>query len=55
MSNISNLTFRLNSLYNNKHNNITLNAGNNITITESPTDTWTINSAGSTLTGTNNI
>ena len=53
---ISNLNSYLNSLSSNKQNNITLLGGTNATISQSPTDTWTINtSVGSTLIGTTNI
>ena len=52
---ISNLNSSLNSLSNNKQNNITLTAGTNVTI-DKQNDTRTINSTGgSNLTGTRYI
>ena len=54
INNISNLNSCLNSLSSNKQNNITLIGGTNVTISQSPADTWTINT-GSTLKGSPNI
>ena len=54
--NISTINTNVSNLNSNKQNNITLLGGTNVTVTESPTDTWTINSsAGSNLLGTNVI
>ena len=54
INNISNLNSCLNSLSSNKQNNITLIGGTNVTISQSPADTWTINT-GSPLKGSPNI
>ena len=54
--NISTINTNVSNFNSNKQNNITLLGGTNVTVTESPTDTWTINSsAGSNLLGTNII
>ena len=54
--NISTINTDVSNLHNNIQNNITLLGGTNITVTESPTDTFTIDSsAGSNSLGTYNI
>ena len=53
---ITNINTSVSDLDSNKQNNITLVAGANISITEDPADTFTIDSTGSNLlSGTNNI
>ena len=53
-TNISSINSSITNLSNDKQNNITLIGGNNITINENQSDTWTI-STSSVLLGTNNI